>query len=354
MRWLWLLPLLILVPFGNCQNANTRAPKTEAQQDGFSGPVRSVRMLSDWNSAPWTMSGRGGRAIVQPQSYVFMQVASITCRACDYDREGNRTRSGQLISNGNNKKFVGSEIAIVRDPSGRMIERTVAEAGTGRLMRHDWFGPFGATKSQMYRDGKPTGSRTMTYDSAGRVIEVVGTDAEGNTVDRLTTKYDEEGHWTERADFGRSGELKSLETYDPATDTQHSREFDSSANLKTEFTVAHNQMLSYWTTAEVPGINNGTSTGYLPGSGVYQFRCHENGDCETFRIHYEYLNGDYHLPTAVERRDASGALTDAVYVEYGVDEHHNWTTRKVWVVSPELPERTLCETDARAITYWPE
>ena len=354
MRRLRLLFLLCFVSLACGQSANKTIPKTEAQQDGFSGPVHSVRMLSDSNSAPWTVSGNGGRRVALPASRLFMLVASLTCHVCDYDEQGNRTRSGQFITNSKNERvFVGSDIAIIRDSAGRMVERTVTDSGSGKLLSHDWFGPFGMTESLLYRAGKLTGSRTRTYDSAGHLTEDVFTDADGNTVKRVTVTYDNQGQWINRALVGAHGELRRLETYDPATDTQHYQEFNSSNALKTEFVVAKNRMLSYWSTSEVPGINSGISTEYFPGSDVYNFQCHMDGYCETFCIHYTYLDGDYNVPTSVERHDASGALTDAAYVEYTVDDHHNWITRKVWLVSPELPDRTLYQVDARSITYWP-
>lgn len=337
-----LLILIWLVPFASGQNTDRNLPKTEAQQDGFSGPIRAVRMLSDWNRTASRIAS-GSLTLVPP----------IMCRTCAYDREGNRTQFGQFVPNGGNEKFVGSEAAIVRDPSGRMVERTVTDAATGKLLSHDWFGPFGPTKSLLYIDGKPSGSSTRTYDSAGHMTELVSRDADGRIVDRMTTMFNDQGQWIDRAVTGKEGELRWAETYDSGSDTQHYRQFDSSNAVTTEFVVAHNQMLSYWSTTDVPGRNAGMSTEYFPGQDVYQFRCHKDGQCETFRIHYEYLDGDYHLPTAVERHDASGALTDAVYVEYSADEHHNWTTRKVWLVSPQLPQRTLYEVDARSITYWP-
>lgn len=354
MRLLRLLVLLFLVPLLNAQNTNRTAAKTEAEQDGFSGPVRSVRMLSDSNPAPWVVSRNGARRFALPSPYVFMLVASITCRVCDYDEEGHRTRSGQFITTSNDEKlFVGSEIAIVRDPARRMVERTVTDASTGKLITHDWFGPFGITKSLLYRDGKPSGSKSFTYDSAGHMTELVGRDADGNVADRMTTTFNQQGQWIYRGDFGSQGELRWSEAYDRLTDTQHHQHFDDSGNLTSDWIVTDNQIVFYWSATDVPGRNDGLSTEYFPGQDVYQFRCQNNGDCETFRIHYEYLNDDYNLPAKIERHDASGAVIDAVYIAYSVDEHRNWTTRKVWIVSADIPQRTLYETDARSITYWP-
>lgn len=337
MRWLRLLFLLFVVPLVYGQDAHKSALKTDAQQDGLSGPVRSVRMLSDWNY----------------NARVFTLVPVILCRVCDYDRQGDRTRFGLFTGDSGNRKFAGSDIAIIPDSAGQVAERIVTESGTGKLVSHDWFGPFGQTKSLLFTDGKPSGSKDLTYDSEGHMTELVGRDTDGKIVDQMTTTFNNQGQWIYRADFGRDGVLRWWETYDPASGTQHYQQFDESNAVATEWIVAHNQMLSYWSTTEIPGINEGMRTEYSPGNDVYQFRCQKDGECQTFRIHYEYLNGDYNLPTAVERRDASGTLSDAAYVEYQVDEHRNWTTRRVWVVSPELPGRTLYEVDARAITYWP-
>jgi len=62
-----------------------------------------------------------------------------------------------------------------------------------------------------------------------------------------------------------------------------------------------------------------------------------------------------HAPSVARRqewRDDSGKLKYATWCEYEFDELHNWTKRTVWVLSPEIPERTLYETDTRIITYW--
>jgi hypothetical protein len=42
----------------------------------------------------------------------------------------------------------------------------------------------------------------------------------------------------------------------------------------------------------------------------------------------------------------------AAYFDYELDAHRNWTHRKVWVIGPKQPARTLYEEDVRSLTYW--
>ena len=83
------------------------------------------------------------------------------------------------------------------------------------------------------------------------------------------------------------------------------------------------------------------------------FSCHKDGACDVTHVHYTYADSSSHqFPTTAEWRDDSGKLQYASWSEYEFDDQHNWTKRTVWVLSPEIPERTLYETDTRILTYW--
>ena len=69
-------------------------------------------------------------------------------------------------------------------------------------------------------------------------------------------------------------------------------------------------------------------------------------------MRYSYADSAKRYPASAEWRDSSGNLLYATYFDYEFDDRNNWTKRTIWVVSPEIPERSLYETDTRTIAYW--
>jgi hypothetical protein len=69
-------------------------------------------------------------------------------------------------------------------------------------------------------------------------------------------------------------------------------------------------------------------------------------------VHYDFADPAMEKPKSAEWRDSTGKLVYGAYYEYQFDSHENWTYRKVWIVSPDDPNRTLYETNSRTITYW--
>ncbi len=93
------LSLVLFAPVVFAQNQ----PRTEAEQDGLIGAVKSVSTTVNNGNVKWQQPN--GPTLVIP----------VWCRECDYNSDGYRTKSGQLI----NGKFVGEKIALNRDGNGK-------------------------------------------------------------------------------------------------------------------------------------------------------------------------------------------------------------------------------------------
>ena len=247
-------------------------------------------------------------------------------------------------------RFLGEDIAIVRDGQGHVVERTRISTIDGKVFEREKNGPFGPVE-ETYPDG-PVARSTKTYDRLGYLSEWLSFDANGQQVSRQTIRTNPDGQWTDRAVWDKNGHLTYRETYDPETDLQRFESFDSSGAAKVTFTFAHGHVLTFWSATDEPN-QFGSSFSDDRGNGNFsRFNCHKGGDCEINPIHYTYADSSKRNPTSVEWHNAEGAIVNAAYYEYEFDDQHNWTKRTVWVRSPEIPERTLYETDTRVISYW--
>ncbi len=337
MGWLrFLLPLLIL-GLGAVRLESQETRQTEAQQDGLSGPVRSVSMHIDGHPArpdgvaAWAMQYTPGGDI-------------------EYDRFGYRTAIGQL--DGPKREFMGTRIDLVRDGNGRLLERTVRLVPSGDVITHDTYGPFGIAASTSFTNGSLNSQRTIAYDALGNVLDDDSVDASGKVTVRTQYRRNADGQWTERT-LWMNGTLHSHETYDPETDLQHYEEYDDSGAVVVAFTHQHNQTASYWSASDDP--NAGTVIlDKLDGSASGTARCQKGDVCHGRTRHPVFLDKDMHNPTMVEIRGDDGKLLGRVRYEYQMDEHENWTARKVWLQEGEQAAPTLYESDSRTITYWPE
>jgi hypothetical protein len=324
MRYLRLSVVLMIVPAIAALAASK--PKTEAQTDGFEGPVKSVSTTVQSGHVNWMQPAGPSLAI------------PVFCMDCEYDADGNRTR------------FTGEIIKIVRDEQGHPIERTHINALDGSVTQREKDGPCGPVEL-LYFMGLAARS-TKTYDANCNLAEWLSFDANGQQVSRSTFRTNADGQWTERATWGKDGHLSYRETYDPETDFQRFESYDDSGAVRVAFTFAHNKLLTFW---EAPGQPNpfGASFGGDLGNGYFDhFSCHQDGSCDVSHVHYTYANSDHRFPATIEWRDASGKLLYEAWYEYEFDEHNNWSKRTVWVLSPELQTRTLYETDTRTIAYW--
>lgn len=323
----------ILVAFPAFVHAQTR---TDAQNDGFAGPVKSVSTSAVASGLKWQQSA--GVAWVEP----------IFCFDCEYDFDGTKIKSGQTVDSG----FIGENIRLVRDPDGHLTDRFIADATTGEILSHEIMGPFGKTQVIVYDGESIKWQQTFTYDQYGHMSDWRTFDPAGRQVGRTFTSTDKNGIITERSAWGKDGEIEWRHTFDPETGVDHFATYDALGNTNLTWILADEKVVSYW---ELPasssrfGENFSTST----RSGAMKcFACHSDGVCQVSFVHREYVDAEKRNLRSLEWRDAQGNLRSAVYYDYQVDSFNNWTQRKVWVWTPELGQRSLLETDSRVITYW--
>jgi hypothetical protein len=311
--------------------------KSEAQQDGLSGSVRSVSMHAEQSQ-------------LKLDGMEIWAVQNVSSGETEYDRDGNRTKVGQ--SSGPNGEFQGQTMQFVRDGNGRVIERTISMVPPDEVIEHDVYGPFGLVQSTNFSNGKTTFLNTVSYDARGNVLENESLEGDGKPSSRTLYRRRPDGQWTERT-MWTGGALRSHESYDPDSDFQRYEEYDKSGAVAVTFTHRHDRIESYWSAREGP--NAGTSVvSNLDNGDVRISRCQRGGTCDADTHHAVYLDKARHNPVMTEIRSDDGKVLCRAYYEYEMDDHENWTRRKVSLQRGAQGERTLYETDSRAITYWPE
>ena len=324
--------LFLISPFASAQEPS----RTDAQTDGFAGPVKSVSTGVMSAGVKWQQPN--GPTLVIP----------ISCQDCRYDPDGTKTKSGQVINGG----FHGEIIRLVRDANGNVTDRFVADTFTGQMSLHEVIGPFGKTEQKVYIDGKLHWRQTFSYDQYGHISDSLSFDSTGRQSGRTLTNADKDGTVMERSVWRKDGELTWQQTYDPETQVEHFTTFDKSGRVKLTWTLIHGQLLTFWE-PRLSSSQFGDNFSEDVGNGdVNHYVCQNSGKCELFRIHYEYLDPKKRNPQSAEWRDSEGNLLFAAYYRYEVDSFRNWTYRQVWVWTPDLSDRTLYETDYRTITYW--
>ena len=310
--------------------------KTDAELDGLAGPVKSVSSAITQSGVKWQQPG--GPAMVAP----------IWCKDCEYDADGAKMKSGQLVEG----KFFGESIRLVRDADGHVTDRFSYSSSTGELQRHDVLGPFGKREQKTYIEGKLRYRSTFTYDQYGHLSEWLTFDAAGKSEGRAFTVTDKEGTLLRRSVYGKKGGLSYEQTFDPETEVEHFTTFDEFGKIKLTWTVIHGKLTSFWEPRDSASQFGDSFTEPAGEGNVDNYSCHSDLTCDISHVHYEYLHGDKHTPQSAEWRDSEGNLKLGAYFEYEVDALGNWIYRRVWVWNPDLGERTLYETDFRVITYW--
>lgn len=330
-RWSFALSavLLALVPSAQSQS------KTDAEMDGLAGPVKSVSSASTRSGVNWQ----------QPEGPIV--VAPIWCRDCEYDRDGTKTKSGEVVEG----KFFGEVVRLIRNANGDVTDR-YAYGLSGDLQRHEVMGPVGRTEVQSYIGGQLRSRSTFSYDQFGHVSEWRNFDASGKSKGYTLTVTDKDGTVTRRSVYEKSGELSYEQTFDPAGDVDHFTTFDESGKINLTWTVVYGKLTSFWERPDSPSQFGDNFTEPEGEGNADNFSCHRDLSCDVSHVHYEYLDGDKLTPQSAEWRNSEGNLKLAAYFKYEVDAHQNWIYRRVWVWDPSLGERTLFETDFRAITYW--
>jgi hypothetical protein len=335
MRSLLSVSVLCLVAGTSVASAQEHIP-TDAQRDGLIGPVKSVSTsILSWG-VQWRQPG--GPTLKEP----------IWCRDCEYAPDGFRTKEGQVVEG----VFHGTRLRFVRDTNGQVTERFVFDASTGQLYRHDIVGPFGSTERVSYSAGKITMRQTFTYDEYGQVRDMVSFDGAGKLEAHMLTLRDKAGEIVERSVSRKDGELDWQQTYDPETQVERFTSFDQLGKVNLAWTVFRGNLISFWEPSDSrmqPGDNFNE---HLDDDDVDNYACQNDGRCQVSHIRYEYLDAEKHILRSAEWRGSNGQLGFAAYYKYQIDSSGNWTYREVWEWTPELGERTLSETDLRAITYW--
>jgi hypothetical protein len=310
--------------------------KTEARQDGLSGPVRSVSIHAEQSQLK--LEGLENWALQNvPTGYL------------EYNRDGFRTKVGPPL--GPNGEFQGQTIQFVRDGNGRVLERTVSMVPSDDIIEHDMYGPFGLMQSTSFSGGKPTFLRANSYDAQGNVLEEVSLEGDEKPISRTLFRRRPDGQWTERTMWIR-GVLHSHESYDPDSDFQRYEEYDESGAVVVTFTHRNNRIESYWSAREDPNAVTPLIS-ELDNGDTRSSSCYRGGTCNERTRHAVYLDKSQHNPAMTEIRSDGKVLCRAFY-EYQLDDHQNWTSRKVWLQQGAEGERALYETDLRQITYWPE
>jgi hypothetical protein len=311
--------------------------KSEAQLDGLAGPVKTVTTLRE-TPANIRWQQPAGPTLVVP----------IWCHVCDYDRDGYRTRSGDVVDG----KFIGESIALSRDPAGHLISRHTVDAASGEVNRQERFGPFGRTEADFYINGKLISHQVFRYDENGNQSEWLTWDGNGSSTGRVVTATAKDGTVLSRSSFAPDGTLLWRSSYDPTSDRDEIAVNEKSGAPALTRVADHGKTASFWEASD-DSNRFGQRFTVDRGNGNVEFHeCHRASGCSISQVHYEYAGPGKRNPTSAEWRDQSGSLQWAAYYDYEFDSAHNWTHRNVWVISPEQQQRTLYEEDWRTITYW--
>jgi hypothetical protein len=327
------LYLLLIAPLA-CAQAT---PRTDAQMDDFAGAVKSVSTSVTPTGVKWRQPD--GPTLVMP----------IWCRDCEYDQDGTKIKSGQVVG----EDFHGELIRLVRDGNGHVTDRFATDASSGQMLSHDVMGPLGKIEETIYTTGDKVSSRqTFSYDQYGHLTELVSFDAAGEQTGRVQTIRDKDGDFREETAWGKNGVLDRRQTFDPVTQVEHFTTFDSSGEVTLTWTVAGGKLTWFWEAPDSPRQFGDNFSEWPDDRDAENYACHRDGRCDISRVHYDFLDPKKRNPKSAEWRDSEGNLLYADYFEYEIDSNRNWTSREVWVWTPELGERTLYETDSRTITYW--
>lgn len=328
---------LVLLGFSVCAPAQQHQNLTDAERMDFVGPVKSVSVETTTTDVVWNQPG--GPALVLP----------VSCRECEFDPKGNRTKFGQIFDG----HFQGETIHLLFDGQGHITGR-FAEDAASQIVRREVVGPFGNTEESSYKDEELQSHVLFSYDPYGHQIDWLTLDGAGNQQGRTVVFTDKDGNDTEQWDYGKEGELLThvRHTVDPKTKVEHFTSFEPSGGAKLMWTLVDKTLTSFW---ELPGSQPEYGEGFFEDIGDDTFatyQCHADLTCERSRVHYAYLDAKRRNPQSIEWRDDAGELRYAAFYEYEIDTHRNWTHRAIWVWSASLGERKLYETDSRILSYW--
>jgi hypothetical protein len=308
---------------------------TDARNDGFLGPIRSVSATEEKAQLEWHQAN----APVLP--------GGLSCHECEYDHEGTRIRSGQLVEG----EFRGELLRITRDANGKVIEKVV-ENDKSEVYRREVLGPFGTTLEEGFDNGKLTYCRSWTYGGNGHPTGYLSYDKFGAVLARSEMMSDANGNFKEEWDYGQDGSLTLhfVETTDPHKDTWTFTSFNENGSVKLALNTQGTKVLSFW---REPGEDQPFGSIFFMdpvGKTQETYRCHLGGGCD--RVTDYYPDEKRHNVTRLEWHDPAGVLQLAADFDYELDSFGNWTKRTIWFSTPDLGDHKLYETDHRTLNYW--
>lgn len=322
--------LLVLLPVCASEPKNT-----DARSDGLFGPIRSVSTREERAQIEWHQPN--GPTVALPAS----------CGECEYDLEGNRIKTGQIIDG----EFRGEVVRFLRDSTGKVIEK-IAENYKGEMYRREVIGPYGITEQDGFENGKQISQSFLFYDAHGHLSESRNYDRDGVIVGSSFSIIDASDNFKEEWDSGPNGSfsLHFVQANDPKTDTFTFTNFNENGSIKVTFTTVGTKVISYWQEPSEQQVFGSNFFMDPVGKTQESYSCRSDGSCDHV-ISY-FPDEARHHASRIEWHDAAGVLKLWADYEYDLDQFGNWTKRTVWVWSPELGERKLYETDYRTLKYW--
>jgi hypothetical protein len=221
------LAILLLGP-----SLDASEPKhTEAQNDGFVGPIKSVSTRQERAQIEWQQPN--GPTIALP----------VSCWECEYDLMGYRIKSGQIADG----EWRGEVVRVLRDSAGNVVEK-IAENYKGEMHRRDIIGAYGIVEQNGFESGKQISRALCFYDANGHVSEFRIYNRDGVITSRSFTTTDARDDFKEEWDFGWNGvfSLHFVETNDPKTNTYTFTNLNENGSIKVALTTVGTKLTSYW------------------------------------------------------------------------------------------------------------
>lgn len=308
---------------------------TDARGDGLFGPIRSVSTREERAQIEWHQPN--GPTVALPA----------WCAECEYDLQGNRIKTGQIIDG----EFRGEVVRFLRDSTGKVIEK-IAENYKGEMYRREVIGPYGITEQDEFENGKQISRSFWFYDGNGHLSGARNYDRDGVIVGSSLSIIDTKGNFKEEWDSGPNGSfsLHFVETNDPKTSTWTFTSFNEDGSIKVKFTTVGTKVISYWQEPSDQQVFGSNFFMDPVGKTQESYSCHSDGSCDHIISHFPD-EARRHV-NRIEWYDPAGMLKLSADYEYKLDQFGNWTKRTVSVWSPELGERKLYETDYRTLKYW--
>jgi hypothetical protein len=311
----------------------TETKTSDARNDGFFGPIRSVSTKQEPSQIDWHQPA--GFSIVLP----------VWCIDCEYDEQGNRIKTGMTIDG----VWQGEIVQILQHDD--RIER-IAKNNNGEVCRREIVGPYGILEQEGYENGKRISQSNWFYDANGHLSAFRGYDRDGVLISSSTSVSDAKGNYKEEWDYGpnSSFSLHFAETNEPKSDTYTFSNFNENGSIRVAFATVGTEVISYRQATAEENVFGDSFSMDPTGKTQEAYKCHRDGRCDHF-ISY-FTDESRHQVRRKEWHDADGTLKYSADFEYEIDAYGNWTKRTVWVWSDELGERKLYTTDYRTFTYW--